>query len=174
MSPGAATAWWALLLAVGARCGTQGTDDTAPSTQDEARVGLRHFSGEATVSGAYAGTEAFHFTGEQGLGDDVCRIRYAVSDVAERADCADCTWAFDLETGDASIEAEIGKGCSDLGVTAAEFEGLQYSYGYAPVSGPYEHVLMYQVGSYGWYPVSFASWKAPSFSYDWEMGLYYY
>jgi hypothetical protein len=164
----------ALVAFLGARC-TPSTDDTATTHTSEAlNVGLRHFDGEATVGKSYEGWEAFHFTGEQGLGEDVCQVRYAVTSTAVRSDCPDCTWAFDLSTSDASVEGETGKGCTDLDIEPGAFEGLSYSYGWAESSGPYESVLMYQVGSYGWYPVSPARWQEPRFSYDWEMGLYYY
>ncbi len=167
-----------LALASGARCsGT--TDDTAPETtpSGQVRVGLRHFDGQATIAedlGSYEGWEAFHFTGEQGQGEDICQIRYAMASAATRSDCPDCTWAFDLVSAGASVEAESGEGCAGLGLDAAGFEDLAYSYGYAAESGAYQDVLMYQVGNYGWYPVTFASWEAPRFAYDWEMGLYYY
>jgi hypothetical protein len=89
-------------------------------------------------------------------------------------DCADCVWAFDLVSSTAHIEAESGDGCGGLGMVVSDFDGLAYSYGYADESGSYQGVLMYQVGAYGWYPVSYASWDAPRFQYDWSMGLYYY
>ncbi len=165
----------ALALALGARCGTEpSTDDTAPGTQDDLRVGLRHFSGLATVEGAYEGWEAFHFTAEQGLGDDVCQVRYTLTSTAPRWDCADCVWAFDLESSAPNVEGEDGDGCEGLGITAADFDGLSYSYGFAETTDAYSSVLMYQVEGYGWYPVSFATWQDPRFQYDWEMGLYYY
>lgn len=167
-----------LLLTLGAQCG--GTaDDTAASTtpDDEYRVGLRHFEGQATLSDdldAYEGWEAFRFTAEQGLGEDLCQIRYTMAHTAPRMDCADCLWAFDLVSSSAAIESESGDGCTGLGMVVSEFDGLAYSYGFAATSGAYQDVLMYQVGSYGWYPVSYAGWTEPRFRYDWEMGLYYY
>ncbi len=165
-----------LTLLLAARCGGGSSDnDTSSAGPDDAqKVGLRHFTGQATVQGGYQGWEAFQFTGAQGLGDEVCTILYTMQAVGERMDCPDCLWAFDLEGTDASIHEESSKGCADLGVTPAEFEGLRASYGYAPSSGAYQDVLMYQIGAYGWYPVSFASWDDPLFQYDWELGLYYY
>jgi hypothetical protein len=163
-----------LVSLLAARCGPRTEDSAGASTEQPLGVGLRHFEGEATVGKGYAGWEAFHFTGEQGLGEDLCQIRYAMNSTAVRSDCPDCTWAFDLGTSDARVEAETDKGCAELGVDPGDFEGLSYSYGWAGSSGPYESVLMYQVGSYGWYPVAPARWEEPGFSYDWEMGLYYY
>jgi hypothetical protein len=162
---------------LGATCGQQPAADDSTEPAGTLGVGLRHFSGQATVdqgAGSYEGSEVFHFGADQGRGDDLCRIAYAMDAVAPRQDCADCLWAFDLTSSGAVIEAESGQGCAGLGLTASDFDGAGFSYGYAASAGSYESVLMYQVGSYGWYPVSFAGWSEPGFSYDWEMGLYYY
>ncbi len=150
--------------------------DTGPSTEEtaERQVGLRHYSGTATVADTYVGQEAFHFTDDRGLGEDLCRIRYDLVSIQERIDCADCLWAFDLEVSGATVEPRGDEGCLSLGIDAADFEGANYSYGFAQTSGGYEEVLMYQVGSYGWYPVTWASWEEPSFSYDWPMDYYYF
>ena len=165
-----------LLVVLAAHCSADPSDDTSSTTSpDEAPgVGLRHFSGLATVNGSYSGWEAFQFTGSQGTGADICQVRYTVADTAPRSDCPDCLWAFDLTTSTPGIEVESGEGCSGLGIATTEFEGLSFSYGWAASSGSYESVLMYQVGAYGWYPVSYATWDEPRFQYDWEMGLYYY
>jgi len=169
------TAVLGLLLTLGTRCDSQSNDPGDETTQaEELHVGLRHFTGLATIDGAYTGWEAFAFTSEQGQGQDLCQIRYQMVDTAPRSDCPDCLWAFDLASSAAGIEEESGAGCVGLGVTTDTFEGLHYSYGYAEVSGGYEQVLMYQVGDYGWYPVCYATWDEPRFQYDWEMELYYY
>jgi len=170
--------WLGLLLGLGTRCDIAG-DDTAPepTPSDGLGVGLRHFDAQATIAddhSSYEGWEAFHFTGDRGLGDDVCQVRYTMTSTDTRADCPDCLWAFDLISADAQIEGESGKGCAGLGITTAEFDGVVYSYGFAEASGGYQQVLMYRVGSYGWYPVCGATWAEPGFQYDWEMELYYY
>ena len=159
-------------------CGSTGPGDTGPegteTTGDD--VGLRHFTGGATVvpSERYTGWEAFHFTDERGQGEDLCRVRYDLVSLGARTDCPDCTWAFDLEARGAAVEPRGDPGCEELGITAMEFEGAQYAYGFAASTGAYQDVLMYQVGGYGWYPVSWASWDDPDFSYDWPMNYYYF
>lgn len=165
-----------LTLLLAARCSSSpSTDDsTSPSTDEALQVGLRHFAGLANVGAGYTGWEAFRFTGGQGLGEEVCTIRYSMDDEAVRMDCPDCLWAFDLVSSAPGIDEESGEGCTGLGLGLEEFDGLRASYGYAASSGAYQDVLMYQVGSYGWYPVSYATWEEPRFQYDWEMGLYYY
>ncbi len=181
MKPRSRTARFPLgfLLGCAFACETEPSDTGVPSTEPaDLQVGLRHYDGEATVAteepASYVGWESFHFTDERGLGDDLCHIRYDLGSLAVRSDCDDCLWAFDLEASDATVVPKGDTGCQELGIEAADFDGALYSYGYAERSGPYEHVLMYEVAGYGWYPVTWASWEEPSFSYDWAMDYYYF
>jgi hypothetical protein len=169
------SAIWRLAPLVLAACAAGEADDSAAGgAGSEAGVGLRHFEGAARLEQGYEGWEAFRFTGELGAGEDLCRIRYELRGETLRLDCPDCLWAFDVESSGAVLEEEAGLGCAGLGVTPAEFDAQRYAYGYAPASGGYEDVLMYEVAGYGWYPVAAASWQEPRFSYDWPFALYSY
>jgi len=151
-------------------------DADADSDADADGVGLYGWSGAATVANAYEGYEDTYFIGDYGMGDDVCRIRYDMnSSGAPRTDCAECDWAFDVDTSNSVVQS--GDGCDDMGFSPPDFDGYTYSYGYAPTYqyGSYtmNDLLMYGYGS-SWYAVAYATWSSPDFSYDWPSSYYYY
>jgi len=150
-----------------------GDDDTGPE-------GLLGRSGTATVSvSSYEGTEDLYFTKDYGEGEDICRIRYALSTVAVRDDCQDCAWAFDLVLGKPELIAETDPGCLATvgvdGTTLAGLEGTEVTYGYNPdYFGHIQVLLVYQGGE--WISAGHAEWESTSgaFTYDWQDGYHPY
>jgi hypothetical protein len=121
---------------------------------------------------SYSGTEDAYF--EFLDGRNLCTATWDMDDSFMLSTCSDCQWAFKVELSNGT---ETGPGCSGLGWVAADSDGTQYGYGYAPTYGSYTDVLMYQYGS-TWYAVAYATWTGTSssgtFSYDWPRPYYYY
>jgi len=170
------------LLCLGA-CDTIGDDDDDDDDDTtEERLGLAGKLGAATaLAGTYDGYEELYFVAEKGAGDDVCRIHYTATSVAERTDCVDCDWAYDLRFTGPSITAETDVGClPTLGYDADsvnDIDGTSMAYGYiAEYFGHAQVMTLYTEATDSWDVVTFASWDAVTgeFSYDWEDTFYPY
>lgn len=91
-------------------------------------------TGNATT---YDGWEEIFMTGEEGLGVDVCVVRYDVKRVgAAPAGCTDCTWTDQVEFSNPSVTTNTSGACanSDLGLTMAAINarvGTRVGIGYA-------------------------------------------
>lgn len=76
-------------------------------------------TGNATT---YDGWEEIFMTGDEGLGLDVCVVRYDVKRVgAAPAGCTECTWTEEVEYSNPTIMTNTSGACanSDLGLTMA-------------------------------------------------------
>ena len=147
------------------------TDDTGETGTTPMRQGLTGRSGAAFADAdSYAGAEDWYFVGEDGL--DVCRVRVTMTSVAIRSDCEGCSWAFDLETSDATVEAESDVGC--LGVfgmdasTVGSLDGAVVSYGFIHEYYGHADVLSVDAGA-GWDVVGFANWDDASFEFSYDL-----
>ena len=148
--------------------GEAGTDDGGSGMQ-----GLAGKAGDATVlSGSFSGLEDRYLIGDEGNGVDICRISTTLTSTAERTDCDDCAWAFDLTVSNAAVAAESGPGCPTDG---SELNGTTISYGYIPEYLGHANVLAVDTGN-GWAPVDNATYDAKSgfFTYDWQDGYVSY
>lgn len=145
-----------------------GWTDTAEEAEEQ--PGLEVWVGDAVVDDAYRGVEARVVLADGGLGDAVCRIEYAVESTAERADCADCLWAYDVTFGAATVVE--ASGCADAGIDVGDtWEGTTRAYGVALDYLGHSHALMMESGG-TWAPMAFASWDEATgvFGYRWEQG----
>ncbi|MBT3220570.1 MAG: hypothetical protein HN348_15905, partial [Proteobacteria bacterium] len=112
---------------------TDDTDDT-----DTVAQGMSGIDGGADCDGlTYDGWEELFLIGDEGKGDDICRLQVELDSVGvPRADCDICTWAFDLEVTAASIVVESESGCAAyLGIDSSNvgnLVGTTRAYGYTP------------------------------------------
>ncbi len=152
-----------------------GADDTGGSA-----TGASFLIGEATAGpDGYTGTEDWVFIGDDGEGEEFCRIRTTLSVAAVRDDCEDCDWAYDLVRGDAEVLTDTGPGCLALAgydaTTVSDLDGTTVAYGYSPDYFGHAEVLMGVVDG-AWTALAFATWDEATgaFSYEREAGYFEY
>ncbi len=150
------------------------TDTGTGRSGEEGQLGL------GTMSGAdYIGYEEWYFVADDGDGADVCRIRYTLTSVAPRADCSECSWAYDLIRSEAQVLTESDPGCLPVlgydGTTVGDLDGTTVSFGYAPSYYGHAQVLMVETGGV-WDAATFAAFDETTgeFTYDWEEGYHEY
>lgn len=149
------------------------TGETGEDTGE--RLAVEHRFGIATVlDGVFSGTETWTLVSDDDDGLTLCLITYSLLSSVARADCTDCSWAFDLIVGDAAIAEETDGACSILGyddTTVYSLNGTVLPYGYAPDYYGHAQVLMTDRGT-GWAAATFASYDETTgeFTYDWELG----
>jgi hypothetical protein len=149
--------------------------DTADTGAPPHGTGLLYWEGEATVTGdTYDGHEDIALLADKGMGNAVCRIRYAVTSTALRSDCGDqCLWAFDVVLGPAEVLTDTGA-CGAAGydeAAVAALEGTSRAYGYIDDYIGHAAVLMVDLGE-GWEVADYAAWTDTQggLSYHWEQG----
>ena len=102
--------------------GTTGAGGTGGSTYTN--VGVCGQRGEATATAStYTGWEEFFMTSDEGLGDDVCVIRFDVKRSGTApAGCTDCSWTQTVEYSNPTVVKDVAGACanSDLGLTTAK------------------------------------------------------
>ncbi len=163
---------------------TEDTEDTEEpeDTGPEEKLGLQGYAGEFLLDNDefQSGTEDIYFIGDEGYGDDLCRIRYTMTSTSARADCASCTWAYDFSISDVELVDELAPGClATVGydpVDLSALEGETRSYGYDPEYLGHAAVLMQDIGGGNWTVVGFASYDLDSgvFQYNREDGYVTY
>ena len=151
------------------------SDRDEPEQDQYAQTGIcgTTATGVATTD-TFRGQEERYLIGDEGYGDDVCRVRYSLNVIGEpRTDCPNCSWAFDLQIADASIIAESESGCTDSslaldGTAISELNGQQTAYGYVEEYMGHSSVIMRANLKGQWEAIAFASWnpKTGEFSYD--------
>ena len=161
---------------------TDDDDDTADDDDDDdtsERIGLSGKSGAAVAfAGAgYTGPEDMYFIADDGDGEDVCRIRYELTSVAERFDCEVydwvCIWAFDLVLDKAAVVAESDVGCEgvfgldEAGVAA--LAGTEITRGYLDEYFGHTSVLLELQPDETWAPFCNATWDSDTglVEYNW-------
>lgn len=151
--------------------GDGGSDGGGTGTDGGATTpALLRAVGEATVGSAgYQGTERLELVLDKGQGDVVCAIEVPVQDTAPRSDCSQCTWAYDLSGGEATVS--LDERCADAGLDAASASARPRSYGFAQEFIGHSDVLMVDLDD-RWQGVAYAGWDQGSgaFSYTWELG----
>jgi hypothetical protein len=173
------------------------TDTDASDTDSDTDVILDGLAlliriGEAFVEEgvSYTGTEDLRYDAEEGDGNTVCLVSMTLTSSAVRTDCgfpdsyppdyfAECTWAFDLVTSDASVVTDVDGACQTLlGIdssTVDQLDGEVRSYAYHPDYFGHTTVLMIYDGT-EWVPVSYAEFDSETglFDYDWDEGVHPY
>lgn len=167
---------------------TADTDDTGDTGTPMGR-GLSGWSGEAVVDTLdYLGFEDWYFIADEGLGEDLCRIRSTLAALSVREDCAvvaggetlACTWAFDLLRSESEVVAESGVGCRELSgydaTDVSDLDGEVVSYGYVSDYFGHANILMVDGGAGDWQPATMATWDEATseLSYDWADGIFDY
>ncbi len=147
------------------------TDTDTDADTDAGNSALTGRLGESLVDTDYLGTETLYFVADEGAGEDLCRVSYTMTSTGARTDCSDCEWAFDLVLSDPVAETDVG--CSDLDVDPAALDGTTVSYGYTSEYVGHGKVLFVEQDAV-WTAVSFATYEAPNFDYDWESGFVEY
>ncbi len=143
--------------------------DTAPTSN-----GLLHFVGAATVLDAYAGTETVVFVGEEGAGEELCRVTLTLASTEARADCLECDWAFTVEVVDAVTEVDAA--CDAVGwAEPAAAIGTTRGYGYVALYFGHAPVLMVESGG-AWDAGAYADYdpETGALAYDREDGFFPY
>lgn len=143
---------------------TSGTGDSTDTSTTPQAQGLVVRTGAATANTeGYEGWEELAFIGDEGDGDDLCRVRYQLSSIGARTDCADCTWAHDLGLAEITMVTET--------TCPAGFpppESTTRSYGYIAEYFGHANVLAEDAGA-GWSATSFADWDETSGAFDYEI-----
>lgn len=150
--------------------------DSGGSDTGEEQIGLLGKIGSAMVTDAgFEGTEDLYFIADYGQGEDICRIRYTLTTIGPRTDCAECEWAYDLLLSGPELIAEMEPGClATVGVEGSDVGVLDnqvVSYGYNPdYFGHISVLFVLQDGVWG--PVDHGAWdqNKGTFVYDWQSG----
>jgi hypothetical protein len=152
------------------------TDSDTDTDTGTGRSGEEGQLGVGTMSGAqYVGYEEWYFAADEGAGADVCRIRYTLTSTAPLADCAECSWAYDMVLSVAQVLGESDPGCLPVlgydSATVGSLDGTTVSYGYSPSYYGHAQVLMIQTDGV-WDAATFATFDDATgeFTYDWEKG----
>jgi hypothetical protein len=150
------------------------TDTDTDDTDTEALTGLLRLVGNATVNGAYAGTESVVFVADEGYGDDVCRLTVTFASTEALTDCETCDWAYTLTITD--VVTELDTECAAVGWGDPEAAiGTTRAYGYDPDYFGHAAVLMTHDGT-AWQVAGYAAFDdaTDTLSYDLEVGFFPY
>jgi hypothetical protein len=132
------------------------------------------------LDGPYEGYDEIYLIGDDGNGEEVCRVRVAVTSTTSRTDCEDCDWAFDVVYGAAEVVTDVDSACEvalELDKTAlAALEGTEMAYGYNPDYIGHAKVLMTYAEDGVWTPAAYATYDelTGAFSYDREIAIVKY
>jgi len=122
--------------------------------------------GEVIVKGQeYEGFEEHYLIGDEGMGEDLCRVRFDLVLVGEPpVPCDMCSFSLMLEKRDPLTITDVGGTCagSALGLDAeaiTALNGVRVSYGYAPEYWGHASVLVQlDVEKGEWEAVTFSTW----------------
>lgn len=136
---------------------------TGAAVGGEGICGLRS---EAEVTeDAYVGWEEYYLIGDEGLGEPLCVVRFAIERVDDApAGCSDCVWTHRVRrTFDEVVLDEDGVCArSELGLdedSLAELDGTEFDVGYVVEYTGHNDVLMgYDAASQEWSARQFAHW----------------
>ena len=126
--------------------------DTDSDTDTGPGLGVCGRQGNAIVGDeSFQGTEDYYLTGEEGQGEDVCRVQLEVNYVGVGPNpdqCPNCLWAYTVELTNPVVLIDESDACanSDLGLdetALAGLDGSQVSFGYGP-DPSYHFDLLYQ------------------------------
>ena len=138
--------------------------------------GLLSWVGDATIGDGWEGSESVRFVAQSGLGDTLCDVRYPVTSLRVRDDCADCVVAYDVVFGAPEVLTDTA--CAAAGYDAATIaagEGEERAYGFALDYVGHANVLM-RYEDERWQAVSFVDWNEAKerIVYNWEQGYVEY
>ena len=129
-------------------------------------LGACGVNGEATAKGgAYEGFEDHYLIGDEGMGEDLCRVRFDVALLGEpTVPCDECSFAFMLEKRNPSTITDVDGTCAKSALrldadAIAALDGARMSYGYVPEYWGHANVLMQLDEETGeWEAVTFSTW----------------
>ena len=165
--------------------GTTGeTGDTGTPPPPPMGLLSRQGTGVIDATPSYTGSEALVFVGDEGYGQELCRISYDLTSTAPRPDCPGCGWAFDLVVSNVVVETDVDEACAlslatefSLAPSVDDLDGLALSYGYHPDYFGHAQVLMfYDEDSSAWRGLTVAVYddQKMTIAYDLVDGLHEY
>lgn len=146
------------------------------------KTGVCAQRGTATAdASSYDGTEEFALIGDEGLGADVCVVRYDVKRVAAApAGCTVCLWTHLVEYSNPTVVTDVNGACanSELALTTAKIAAMSMTrvgIGFAKdLNGAHGSARMrYFDAMAKWDVYGNASWDeaAKAFTYDYRTGI---
>lgn len=159
--------------------GGNGAETTGGSTSGGgdagfAELGVCGVRSEGTVTeDSFEAFEEYYLLGDEGLGDEVCVIRFEVTRVGDGPDGCDafagqqqsCLWTHLVALSNPQVLVDEDSACenSELAMTAdkiAEIDGAERAYGYVFEYQGHDSVLMgYDDDSEVWAPIVNAGWN---------------
>lgn len=150
------------------------------------QVGVCGQRGKSTVSATtFEGFEEFYLISEEGLGEDICVVRFDVTRVGDGpAGCVDgegapCAWSHLIQLSNPSVVTDEGGVCanSELALdeaAIAEIDGSEAAYGFVSEYAGHNSVLLKQdASSEDWGPYGNATWdeETEAFRFDHRDGF---
>ncbi|MEE9386807.1 MAG: hypothetical protein V3V08_25600 [Nannocystaceae bacterium] len=127
------------------------------------------------VVGRYEAVEETYLVGDQGDGDDMCRIRFDVKSIGvPTVDCPMCEWSYVVRRSDPVIVTNIETACANselaLDATAiATADGGEAWYAYVREFLGHNDVLMiYDHDTKRWEAQNLANWNAVTGSIEFD------
>jgi hypothetical protein len=130
----------------------------------------------SVTADSFEGYEEYYLISDEGFGEDICVVRFAVTRVGEGpGGCDDCAWTHRVEYGSPEVLADVDGVCaeSELALDAARVEAIAgsegSSYGYVfEYSGHVSVLMKYDEASATWVPNGNGSWNEETgrLSYD--------
>ena len=160
----------------GDECGEGATGATARagagSSADYERLGVCGQRGRGTVdAGAFEAVEEFYLIGEEGLGEELCVVRFDARRVGDAPDdcsglgaSASCSWAHRVGFDNPRIVSDVDGVCaaSELGfddARIAAIDGSEQAYGFVSEYVGHASVLLrYDQGAGTWGAFATATW----------------
>jgi hypothetical protein len=164
--------------------GTGGGTGAGGDSGGFTNVGVCGERGEGTVDAAetFEGFWEFYIIGDDGLGDDVCVVRFDAARAGEAPEGCDmfagqqdeCLWTHLVELSNPMVMLDEDGVCenSELGLDEAammEIEGSQGAYGFVSEYAGHNSVLLkYEESSETWVPNGNATWdeETGAFRFD--------
>lgn len=171
----------------GSATGGSGGSAGSAGTTAFSEVGVCGERGQSTVSTtSFVGFEERYLIGEEGLGEDICVVRFDVTRVGaapggcdDPAAGVDCLWTHRVTFSNPSIVRHVGDVCanSELALddaAIAALDGLQVAYGFVSEYAGHASVLMkYEEASGTWDAYGNAAWdpENSAFRFDHRDGF---
>jgi len=143
-------------------------------------LGVCGLRGEALVfADSYEGWEEYYVIGDEGLGEELCVVRFNVRRVAEAPPgCTDCLWTHEVEYSEPQVLVDTDGVCarSELALddtAIAEIAGQRHGYGYIfEYIGHASYLMLYDVNSSTWRGRHYASWddELGDLLFDYRLG----
>lgn len=146
-------------------------------------LGVCGVRSEGTVTeDSFETYEEYYLLGDEGLGEEVCVVRFEVTRVGDGPEGCDefagqqqsCLWTHLVEFGNPQVLVNEDSACenSELGMTADaidEIDGEQRAYGYVFEYQGHDSVLMgYDEASEVWGPVVNAGWSEDNGAFQFD------